>query len=40
MEALKLKNCHYLNCESQIHLGVLRKANAKSEHSCGRFAEL
>ena len=31
MEALKLKICHYLNCESHIHLGVLRKINAKSE---------
>ena len=28
MEALKLKICHYLSCESHIHLvGVLRKTN-------------
>ena len=40
MEALKLKICHYLNCESDIHLGMLRKANVKSEHNFGRFAEL
>ena len=31
METLELTICHYLNCESHIHLGVLRKANAKSE---------
>ena len=31
METLKLTICHYLNCESDIHLGVLRKTNAKSE---------
>ena len=29
METLKLKICHYLNCESHIHLGVLLKTNAK-----------
>ena len=42
MEALKLKICHYLNYESHIHLGMLRKVNAKvkSEHNFGRFAEL
>ena len=41
MEALMLKICHYLNCESHIHLGVLRKINAKSENeeNFGRFAE-
>ena len=39
MEALKLKICHHLNCESHIHLGVLHKANAKSEHIFGRFTE-
>ena len=31
METLKLTICHYLNCESHIHLGMLRKTNAKSE---------
>ena len=31
METLKLTICHYLNCESHIHLGVLHKTNAKSE---------
>ena len=31
METLKLKICHYLNCESPNHLGVLRKMNAESE---------
>ena len=25
METLRLTICHYLNCESHIHLGVLRK---------------
>ena len=30
-EALKLKICHYLGCESDLHLGVLRKANANTE---------
>ena len=30
MEVLELKICYYLNSESHIHLGVLRKANAKS----------
>ena len=40
MEELKLKICHYLKCESHIHLGVLRKANAKSEHNFGCLAEL
>ena len=40
MEALKIKICYYLTCESHIHLGVLRKADAKSEHNFGRIAEL
>ena len=40
MDVLKLKIYHYLNCESHIHLGVLRKTNAKSEHNFGRFVEL
>ena len=40
MEALELKICHYLNYESHIHLCVLRKANAKSEHNFGLFVEL
>ena len=49
MEALDLKTCYYLNCESHIHLGVLRKTNAKSvkrmpkaknEQHSGRFEEL
>ena len=31
METLKPKICHYLNCESHIHLSVLRKTNVKSE---------
>ena len=32
MEALELTIFSYLNYESHIHLGVLRKKNAKSEH--------
>ena len=32
MEALEPKICHYLNCESHIYLGVLRKSNAKREY--------
>ena len=42
MEALELKICNYLNCESHMHLGVLRKTNAKekNEQNFGRFAEL
>ena len=49
METLELKICHYLNCGSHIHLGLLRKTNAKSvelmqkaknEQNFGRFAEL
>ena len=31
METLKLTIRHYFNYESRIHLGVLRKTNAKSE---------
>ena len=42
MQALELTICYYLNCESHIHLGVLRQANAKAKseqnldasHSC------
>ena len=40
METLKLKNCHYLNCESPNHLGVLRKMNAENEVNFGCFAGL
>ena len=35
MEALQLKICYYLNRESHIHLGVLRKTNAKKEQNFG-----
>ena len=35
METLKLNICHYINCESHIHLGVLRKTNGKSEQNFG-----
>ena len=31
METLKLKICHYLNCESHVNFGVLHKTNAKSK---------
>ena len=31
MEIPKLTIFHYLNCESQIHLDVLHKTNAKNE---------
>ena len=40
MEALKLKVCHYLNCESHIYLDVLPKTNEESEHNFGRYVEL
>ena len=42
METLKQEIFHYLNCESHIRLGVLRKMDAKSEKRTefGRFAEL
>ena len=43
MKALELKMCHYFNCDSYIHLGMLRKANVKrekSEYNFGRFEEL
>ena len=39
METFELKICYYLDCESHTHLGVLRGANAKSEHNSGRFVE-
>ena len=31
MEALRLKICHFLYCESHIHLSDLSEANAKSK---------
>ena len=43
MKTLELKICHYLNCESCIHLSVLGKTNARSEkrtENSGRLAEL
>ena len=39
MEALELKLVIILTVKSHIHLGVLRKVNAKSGHNFGRFAE-
>ena len=43
LETLKLKMCHYLTCESHIHLGMLRKTEGKktkNEQNFERLAEL